>query len=342
MNRSLTIHSLMDPCSHRVPVAHLCKRTGAQALSVRYRLAPQNPFPAALVDALTAYLSLIHPPPGSLHEPVPANKIVIAGDSAGGNLTLALLQTLLTLKRADHKIRFHGKEVSIDLPAGAAGISPWCDISRSMPSIVDNAKYDYLDIRLQKTQLTGAAEELDTTIPFAPMPFPSDDAWPVTPPRVDIFCNSSMMQHPIASPLTASPDLWKDSPPVFISVGEESLTDDGLITARRVHQSGTPIVAQMFEGMPHCHGMIMIDTAAGRKFFDAYASFITDAVAGRIKSTGTLTHYGVGLRPVREIPLEEACNVSDEEVEERLKTTARWRLKREDELRAEWQQRAKL
>ena len=90
----------MDPCTHRVPIAHLSRLTGAPVLSVRYRLAPQNPFPAALVDALTAYLSLIHPPPGSLHDPVPANKIIISGDSAGGNLSLVLLQTLLTLRRA--------------------------------------------------------------------------------------------------------------------------------------------------------------------------------------------------------------------------------------------------
>lgn len=330
----------MDPCSHRVPVAHLCKRTGAQALSVRYRLAPQNPFPAALVDALTAYLSLIHPPPGSFHEPVPADKIVIAGDSAGGNLTLVLLQTLLALKRADHKIRFHGQEVPIELPAGAAGISPWCDISRSMPSIVNNAKYDYLDIRLQKTQLTGAAEELDTTIPFAPMPFPDDTAWPATPPRVEIFCNSNMLQHPLVSPITAGPDLWKDSPPVFISVGEESLTDDGLITARRIHQAGVPLVAEMFEGMPHCHGMIMIDTAIGRKFFDAYAAFVRNAAAGRVTSNGHLTYYEAGLKSSREIPLEKVSEVSDEEVEERLKTTTRWRLELENQLNSAWRERS--
>src|SRR3954466_9971822 len=135
----------MDPCSHRVPVAHLSHRTGAPVLSVRYRLAPQNPFPAGLVDALTAYLSLIHPPAGSLHKPVPANKIVLAGDSAGGNLSLVLLQTLLTLHRASHTIRFHGKEIPIELPGGVATVSPWCDVTRSMPSIRKNAVFDYLD-----------------------------------------------------------------------------------------------------------------------------------------------------------------------------------------------------
>ena len=114
----------MDPCTHRVPVSHLSKLTSAPVLSVRYRLAPQHPFPSAIVDALVAYFSLLAPPPGSLHDPVPAKKIVLSGDSAGGNLSLALLQTLLSLRRVCPTVRFHGKEVPIELPAGVATISP--------------------------------------------------------------------------------------------------------------------------------------------------------------------------------------------------------------------------
>lgn len=134
----------MDPCTHRIPVAQICKLTGARAFNVRYRLAPQNPFPAALVDLLTAYLSLIHPPEGSYHEPIPASNIILAGDSAGGNLSLALLQTLLTLTRTSRTVQFHGREVSVDLPRGVSLISPWCDITRSMPSVRHNSIYDYL------------------------------------------------------------------------------------------------------------------------------------------------------------------------------------------------------
>lgn len=326
----------MDPCTHRVPVAHLSRLTGAPVLSVRYRLAPQNPFPAALVDALTAYLSLIHPPPGALHKPIPANKIILAGDSAGGNLSLGLLQTLLTLKRASRSVRFHGKEVDLELPAGVATISPWCDVTRSMPSIVHNAKFDYLD------SPTQPSDDPADQAPFSPLPFPSDELWPMSPPRVDFYTNANMVLHPLASPLAAGPDLWKDAPPVFISTGEEGLTDEDLILARRMHQAGVPVVAEQFEGMPHCHGLIMISTPAGKRFFQGLDGFCRDAVAGRITPTGCLTYLGYKMRSTREIPLEKACGVGDEEVEARMRRSAGWRLEGENELQRVWRERARL
>ncbi|CAL5872495.1 uncharacterized protein PFLUO_LOCUS6759 [Penicillium psychrofluorescens] len=328
---------LMDPCTHRVPCAQLSRLTGAPVLSVRYRLAPQSPFPAALVDALTAYLSLIHPPPGALHKPVPANKIVLAGDSAGGNLSLALLQTLLTLKRAARPIRFHGQEVAVELPAGVATISPWCDITRSMPSLHRNAKFDYMDPPAPLPE-EDAAEK----VPFSSFPFPPDGVWPVTPPRVDMYAYASMALHPLASPLAASPELWKDAPPVFITTGEEGLTDEDLIMARRLHQAGVSVVAEQFEGMPHCHGFIMISTPTGKRFFENLAKFCRDAGAGSVESTGKLTYFGFQLQSTREIPLEQACEVSDEEVKDRMRRAAAWRMEGEQELQREWRERARL
>lgn len=326
----------MDPCTHRVPVAHLSRLTGAPVLSVRYRLAPQNPFPAALVDALTAYLSLIHPPPGALHKPVPANKIVIAGDSAGGNLSLVLLQTLLTLQRTSQKLRFLGKEVAIELPAGVATISPWCDITRSMPSVMHNTKFDYLDMPTQ------APEDATDDTPYPPIPFPPDTTWPVDPPRVDMYTNANMALHPLASPLAAPSNLWKDAPPIFISTGEEGLTDEDLILARRIHQAGVPVVAQQFEGMPHCHGLLMISTPTGRRFFQDLAGFCRDATAGRVTSSGNLTYLGFKLRSTREIPLEKVSAISDEEVEARMRRSALWRMRGEDALQKQWRERARL
>ena len=77
---------LMDPATHRPTVAKIAKYTKGRVLSIRYRLAPKYPFPSALLDALLAYLTLLYPPPGSFHEPIPADQIVFAGDSSGGNL----------------------------------------------------------------------------------------------------------------------------------------------------------------------------------------------------------------------------------------------------------------
>jgi acetyl esterase/lipase len=71
---------LMDPVTHRGTTKRLAKITGGRCYSVRYRLAPQNAFPAALMDALMSYLGLLYPPPGAFHAPVPAENIVFAGD----------------------------------------------------------------------------------------------------------------------------------------------------------------------------------------------------------------------------------------------------------------------
>ena len=90
---------LCCPATHRSTTSKLAELTGGRCLSIRYRLSPQVAFPAALLDVLIAYLSLLYPPPGSLHAPVPASKIVVAGDSAGGTLSLALLQILLQINR---------------------------------------------------------------------------------------------------------------------------------------------------------------------------------------------------------------------------------------------------
>jgi len=325
----------MDPCTHRVPVAHLSRLTGAPVLSVRYRLAPQNPFPAALVDALTAYLSLIHPPPGALHKPVPANKIILAGDSAGANLALALLQALLTLRRASRSIRFHEDNIDVELPAGVATISPWCDTTRSMPSIIRNAKFDYIGLS------TAPCDDV-TEAPFSPLPFPADELWPMSPPRVDLFANANMLLHPLVSPLSASPDLWKDAPPVFISTGEECLADEDLILARRMHKAGVPVIVEQFEGMPHCHGLIMISTPAGKRFFKGMADFCREAVAGRVTSTGSLTYLGFKMRSTLEIPLEKACEISDEEVDARMRRCLQVRLDAEHELQRAWRERSRL
>lgn len=71
---------LMDPASHRATTKKLAKLTGGRCYSVRYRLAPQNPFPSALLDALQSYLALLYPMKGAFHEAVKPEHIVFAGD----------------------------------------------------------------------------------------------------------------------------------------------------------------------------------------------------------------------------------------------------------------------
>jgi len=79
------------PATVRPATAALAKLTRGRCFSVDYRLSPQNSFPGALVDVLGAYLSLLYPPPGSYHKAVSSCSIVLAGESSGAYLVLALL-----------------------------------------------------------------------------------------------------------------------------------------------------------------------------------------------------------------------------------------------------------
>jgi acetyl esterase/lipase len=106
--------------THRGIVGKLVQSSRIKALSINYRLAPEHPFPAALHDAEKAYTWL-------LNNGYKSSRIVIAGDSAGGGLTVATL-----LKLRDSKIQ---------MPAAAICLSPWLDLE----GLGENA------VQLQKT-----------------------------------------------------------------------------------------------------------------------------------------------------------------------------------------------
>lgn len=101
-------------CSdHRAFVSKFAKNTGVTNLVYEYRLAPENPFPAALDDSVKIYQWLI----ASGFKP---ENILLAGESAGGGLCLAILLAL--------------KKLNIALPAAAVAISPWTDLTCSSDS----------------------------------------------------------------------------------------------------------------------------------------------------------------------------------------------------------------
>jgi epsilon-lactone hydrolase len=88
--------------------SQVARRTHAKVISVDYRLAPEHPYPAAVDDALAAYVGL-------LHDGVAPSDIALAGESAGGGLVIA------TLVNA----RDHG----LPLPAAAFVMSPYVDLT---------------------------------------------------------------------------------------------------------------------------------------------------------------------------------------------------------------------
>ncbi len=114
------------PRTGAVIAAQLARRLGARAFVPDYRLAPENPFPAAVDDGLAAYHDL-------LDRGVAPGDISVAGESAGGGLTLA---TLLAARAVD-----------LPPPSSAAVFSPWVDLTLSGASLDTLAGVDPLFTR---------------------------------------------------------------------------------------------------------------------------------------------------------------------------------------------------
>ena len=115
-----------NPGTHREHIARLVERTGARAITPAYRLAPQYRFPIAVDDAIASYRQLLD------SGIIPA-KLIIAGDSAGGGLALALV----------HRARSE----SLPMPAGLILFSPYVDLTHTSHTNVTNAPTDYLPVR---------------------------------------------------------------------------------------------------------------------------------------------------------------------------------------------------
>jgi acetyl esterase/lipase len=107
--------------THRRMVSHIARASGTRALVPNYRLAPEHRFPAAIEDSTAVYRSL-------LKAGTDPAAMAIAGDSAGGNLTMA---TLLALRDAGDP-----------LPTAVCLMSPWLDLAAEGESMDSRAKLD--------------------------------------------------------------------------------------------------------------------------------------------------------------------------------------------------------
>src|SRR5271163_2450885 len=107
--------------THRDLMARIARVSGARVLGIDYRLAPEHPFPAAVDDAVAAYRWL-------LGQGLQASRIAVAGDSAGGGLTVATLVAI--------------RDAKLALPGAGVCLSPWVDLEGIGESMTSKASVD--------------------------------------------------------------------------------------------------------------------------------------------------------------------------------------------------------
>lgn len=141
-------YCVCSPQTHRALVAQIAVESGRRCLLLDYRLAPEHPYPAAIEDAVVALEELID----EVGEP---RRVAIAGDSAGGGLSLAAVLSC--------------RDAGRPLPQSMVLLSPWVDLTLSGESIDHRASTDYLSRGILSS---FAAHYLAQTDPGDPLASP--------------------------------------------------------------------------------------------------------------------------------------------------------------------------
>ena len=112
-----------SPMMYAAFASAIAKRTGCHIFIADYRMAPEFPFPAGVLDAASVYEAL-------LDRGIDAGNLIVAGDSGGGGLAASLVS--------------HLRASGVDMPAALALFSPETDLELDQPSVSVNARYDIL------------------------------------------------------------------------------------------------------------------------------------------------------------------------------------------------------
>ncbi|PVH91938.1 alpha/beta-hydrolase [Periconia macrospinosa] len=292
-----------SPASVRPAPIALAQFASGRCFSLQYRLAPQNQFPAAILDVFLAYLSLLYPPPGAAHDAVPAANIVLSGESSGGNLALALMQVIGYLHRVQGGkcpvIRHDGRDVEVPYPAGCAVLGLLGDNTHCLPSYTANAKLDVLA----------------DPQPLLRESFPPCPAWPTNPPRGDIYCHTSAMRHPLVSPVAAK--TWEGSPPMWFACGQEQMVDDSSFIAQEAARQGVSVQWTEYAGMPHLFAFRFPMFPQSMHVFKSWADFIRVCVA-RQKTENRAIKVRLDLDE-EELQVDQILSVTRDEMELRMR-----------------------
>lgn len=222
----------------------LAAKCGIRVMCVAYRLAPEHIFPAALDDALEAYLHLLSVGYGP-------EKILLCGESAGGGLCYSLCLRL--------------KEKGWTQPAGIIAISPWTDLTASGDSYTQNEK---LDPHMTKARLKFFSDcylygdkSGGTDSPISPRDDQQNKA------------------QPLVSPLFG--ELEKLPPSLIFAGGDEIMLDDARLMHEKLLSSGCKSKLEIAPGM--WHGYVLYDLKEFSGDFQKIRRFIRSTVPDQKK-----------------------------------------------------------
>lgn len=215
------------PNAHSAMVSRLCKNANARALMAYYRLAPEHPFPACLDDSLLSYQWL-------LDQGIAPEQIAIAGDSAGGGLTLS---TLLGIK-----------DRGLPMPGCAYMLSPLLDVNDQAPSRWKNAMSDTALPAPQHRALNPRPLYLGENDPTDPMVSPINGDFTGLPPLYIQVSDSEMLlddslrlaRRGHTYDVEVTVDLWHKVPHVWQAFGFLPESGEALEKAARFLRDNIP------------------------------------------------------------------------------------------------------
>ncbi|KAI7818471.1 Alpha/Beta hydrolase protein [Gamsiella multidivaricata] len=262
-------HAFLSPASHRDFLCRLAKQIGpgTRILSVDYRMAPEHPFPAAIHDAYAAYLYLTDPDHKALNlgeraktllgkERIEPRDVVIAGDSAGGNLATAFVLYLAKYVKPER------------MPHATILLSPWVDPTSSLPAAKSDDWYCYCPgpigtspfdkeayMSFKKFHLASNYVCGDVnTAPNARNAFGKEREW---------AWYSHLSQHPLVSPAHCA-DLSGHTDTLLHTATHDRLVDDARLYAHRLGQENPEklIRIEVYQDMVHVHHVMSVLPAA--------------------------------------------------------------------------------
>ena len=214
-------YSTGSPLYARTLTTKLASLLSMDVFCFDYRLAPEHPYPAAVDDAQAAWDYLMLQGYG-------AKDIFVAGDSAGGNLALALGLRLKEQKRM--------------LPAGFVLMSPWTDLTLSGKTHETKADVDPV---LNQDYLY---EMIENYVPQAKKEESGDELF-----------DKEFLKNPEISPLFGD---FTGFPPTYIQVGDlEVLMSDSSMLQKKMSKEGVKVSMDVYKGMWHVFQMGPFKTA---------------------------------------------------------------------------------